>query len=222
VFAACDSRSLDLYGPGLRFWERLRLPLPAEELTAALLLPSGATPEPPDGPVLTASASFPGATPPEYAMLLFSGDSVWGRTWLWSDFHRTSLGWSPSAAGEEIVAPLSWRMRDVNHVEITGLQPDGAACWSLLAFTSEGLRNQATHVSSETGYRAATLVRSGLVAAVGPARIDWLRVGGRSFTLWTCTWLAAPQCIACFASHPTNELLVVCADGQLVRVPVPG
>jgi hypothetical protein len=71
------------------------------------------------------------------------------------------------------------------------------------------------------GYLAATVVRPGLVAAVGPARIDWLGVGGAGFKLLGTTRAELGSALACFASQPTRELVVVCLDGGVVVVPVP-
>jgi hypothetical protein len=84
----------------------------------------------------------------------------------------------------------------------------------------DGLRASAPGVSQEHGYRAAAIVRPGLVAAVGPSRVDWLRAGGRSFS-WSRTQLSLPRPVACFPCRPTGELLVVCASGVVVRVTVP-
>jgi hypothetical protein len=227
VFAAWDGRSLDLYGEMLHFWERSTLPFPPEDLTAALLLPSAsALPEADRTPVVTSSASLPEPVeaPPAFATLLIAGPTVWAQAPAWNGRHRANLGWAPAlwAGVGPTPAPLSWWLRDPQHGELVGMHEDGAVCWSLLLFYDGVLHNLATHISREVGYRAVTLVRSGLLAAVSPSRIDWLRVGPRGFSLWTSTWLASPQPVACFASLVTNEVLVVCTDGEIVRVPVPG
>jgi hypothetical protein len=39
--------------------------------------------------------------------------------------------------------------------------------------------------------------------------------------LASTTPIALPRTVACFPSPVTNELIVVCADGFVVRVPVP-
>ena len=73
----------------------------------------------------------------------------------------------------------------------------------------------------QTGYLAATVIRPGVIAGMKSGRIDWLRAVGSQFSLTSTTPLSLPQAVACFASAPTNELLVVSSDGVLERVPVP-
>ena len=71
-------------------------------------------------------------------------------------------------------------------------------------------------------YLAAALIRPGFVAAVTPSRIYWMRAAASGFT-WTHTTRAdLPAAVACFASPQTQELLVVCGDGTLGRVAIPG
>src|SRR5262249_61860092 len=115
-------RSLDLYGPGLRFWERLRLPMEPEELNTALLLPAALPTATDGGPVLAASKSFPEVDPPPHALLMFARNTVWAQAPAWSGRHRASLGWTPGAWGGdgETPAPLSWRMPDTHPRDLAG------------------------------------------------------------------------------------------------------
>lgn len=158
-----------------------------------------------------------------------------------------SLGWRPEIPeGSSLLAPpFSWLARDDLGVEIAGLKVNGALNWSLVrlpgvssqAHRSEGNLN---HLSAwmpgqhemmecmasctaapEDGYLAAAIVRSGLVAGVRKTSIHWLRAGPKSFAPWALTRVAIPSAIACFPCHPTNELVVVCRDGGVVRVDIP-
>jgi hypothetical protein len=133
-----------------------------------------------------------------------------------------ALGWTPDLppGSTLLVPPLAWRPRSRTELELAGLGTDGTAYWSLVQFTREEVRVSATSASSGGGYRAVAIVRPGLVAAVGPSRVDWLRAGGRSFA-WSTTQLTLPGPVACFPCRPTGELIVVCGNGSAVRVTVP-
>lgn len=223
LFAVCDGQILDLYGSDLRFWERLRLPVEPTEVIAALLLPVNLSPEPIASPVLTMSASPLSSEPPLFLMLLFADDTLWLQKTARYRWRRVALQWSPAARQDGVSRSisLSWQMRDVDHLELLGLNAQGALCWSLLLFGSGTLQNLSTRISWEAGYRAAVLVRTGLVAAVAVGRVDWMLTTDRGFSRWISTELPASEAIACYANHETRELLIVCADGRLFRVPLP-
>jgi hypothetical protein len=125
-------------------------------------------------------------------------------------FFETHLGWTPQS-------PVSWLRGD--DLELAALGAEGAVHWSRLKFGDVGLKATAT-LSAADGYKAATLVRPGLVAAVGGGCIDWLRAG-RNFQQTNRTVLDLGRVVACHASLPTSELLMVTADGRLHRVPLP-
>ncbi len=133
------------------------------------------------------------------------------------------LGWTPEIPeGSSLrVPPLAWHARSAYEVELAGLSAEGTVYWSLVRLTHEEVRLVALSVSSENGYRAAAIVRPGLVAAVGPSRVAWLRAGSRSFA-WSTTQLALPRPVACFPCRPTGELIVVCGNGTVARMMVPG
>jgi hypothetical protein len=96
------------------------------------------------------------------------------------------------------------------------------ARWSSLTITDTELIRTSNNLSTgEVAYAAATLVRAGLVAAVGGAGVDWLRCGPQCFTQLGSTGPVAHSPMACFPSYLTGELVVVCVDGTLVCVPIP-
>src|SRR5262249_30853038 len=98
----------------------------------------------------------------------------------------------------------------------------GSVYWSLIHLGERGKpRTLATAVSSGEVYVATALVRPRLVAAVGRSRVDWLRAGPNGFTVVGRTAASIFRVMTCFPSFLTGEVIVVCADGFVVRVPVP-
>jgi hypothetical protein len=151
-------------------------------------------------------------------LFLLDPDSVW----CYRDWHslpgQVFLGWAPDALRR---ATVSWLQRDDYHIEVVGLRPNGVVRWSLVRQEDEGFQRSASCVSAAAGYRAATLVRAGVVAAVREAGIDWLRCPSKGFAVTGTTETSLPTALACFPSHPTKELIIVCADGAIARVSVP-
>jgi tetratricopeptide (TPR) repeat protein len=132
--------------------------------------------------------------------------------------------WKPSRPeGTSLLCPpLAWLEREPEYIELTGLSENGSVCWSALRFGGDERGVRATNVQPRAeGYLAATLLRPGFVAGVARGSIDWLRCGPKQFTRHSATKVVLPSAVACFPSHPTHELLVVCRDGVVVRVPAP-
>jgi len=65
--------------------------------------------------------------------------------------------------------------------------------------------------------RAVALVQAGLLAAVTPTAVHWLRRGPEGFRLTTVTKAALPAALACFPHYRGHELIVVCAEGTVAR-----
>ena len=96
--------------------------------------------------------------------------------------------------------------------------------WLILNFRDDASMSfYQTKLSTHDGYLATTLLRSNFLAGVRKSQIEWLRCSDTSsvLTLVSTTPISLPKAVACFPSHPTNELIVVCAEGFVVRVPVP-
>lgn len=135
---------------------------------------------------------------------------------------ETVLDWEPECLRADTISwssTVSWLRSD--DLELAGLDAHDVLHWTKLRFTNAGMvvsghRSAAT----EHGYRAATLIRPGLVAGVRADGIDWL-FAGRGLQRTTETPGDLSGAVACFASLPTGELLVVCGTGDLVRVPLP-
>ena len=134
-----------------------------------------------------------------------------------------SLGWMPCCppGSSLVVPPLAWYPRSPTELELAGLDPEGKLFFSLVQIGSEELQ-VATNSSADSGYRALTILRPGVLAAVASGHVDWLRLGGctRPF-LCSRTPFAMTQPVACFHYRGAEELMVIGADGAVIRLAVP-
>jgi hypothetical protein len=153
-----------------------------------------------------------------------------GREWTLFDsegdvIQRTRLNWRPSLPESNPLrsVPVCWMYDVPGHLEVAGLGGFGTLHWAAFHRGDGRLDLLATGVATEDegGYLAATLVRPRLVAGVTRSRIDWLRAGPNRFMLRASTRVALPTAIACVASLQAGELIVICADGLIARVPIP-
>lgn len=164
------------------------------------------------------------------------GVNVWlvqGQSLAW--FHneqRTAqirLGWTPAVPTDSSIRlpSLSVCLIDRFHLELAGLSMAGVFNWRRLFVPPggpvqiEGSGYRQGYPSGTRGYLAAALVRSQFAAAVSACGVDWLRSDGKQVKVVATTRVDLPGAVACFYSPPTNELLVVCQNGHLARVPVP-
>ena len=161
-----------------------------------------------------------------FLVLLLGQDLLWWTPPQSDRLETLGLGWTPARPPGPLFErpPVAWLRPDPEHLELAGRRADGSACWSRLHFGADGRPVVRTAgVSRKEAYQAVTLVRPGLVAAVGPDRVDWLRGGSGGFATYrrTPAVVGHSVAVACFPSAETRELLVVRRDGILVRVPVP-
>jgi tetratricopeptide (TPR) repeat protein len=200
---------------------RLTLPRPDAAPTAALLVPR------PVDPVSTSvRVVHRGRTPAlseDFAALMHDGRewSLLGQEGQASQ--PTGLLWRPCLPESSPLrsVPLSWAW-DAEHLEFAGLGGYGLLHAARLRCSGGVLELGATHVSVETGgYLAAAIVRPGLIAGVTRSRIEWLRGGSETSARTTTTEVALPSAVACVPSRRTDELIVICADGFIARVPIP-
>jgi hypothetical protein len=183
----------------------LPLPHPDEPPSAALLIPS------------------PWARGVRFAALVHDGREWWVLDPDGASSLPTGLYWRPALPEASTLrsVPVSWAWHGPEHLELAGLGAGGALHWS--ALVGEGrLDLVARNVSAPGGgYLAAAVVRPGLVAGVTRSHVAWLRGGADAFTAMRPTEVAIPSAVACFASPRTRELIVVCSDGFIARVPIP-
>ena len=161
---------------------------------------------------------------PQSALIMHDGES-WSLFHAWtSSRQRTGLTWRPWLPDDSPLqsVPLSWLTIPPDYLELAGLGPSGTAHWASLNLSDGHLDLIAANVQvRDGGYLAAALVRPGLLAAVGPTRIDWLRGGVDRFSLVAITEVAFPSAVACAGSRRTDELIVICGDGFIARVACP-
>ena len=154
-------------------------------------------------------------------LFFFDPDSVW----CYSDWltRMTFLGWAPETLdGTNLCVPtVAWLQRDDRHIEMAGLRRPGVVRWSLVQYAENRFCRSLSCVSGADVYRAATIVRAGVVAAVRDAGVDWLRCRPKGFVRMHTTNTSLSSVEACFPSHPTRELIVISTDGAITRVSIP-
>lgn len=136
---------------------------------------------------------------------------------------NVTIGWNLGKLRESPAQsiPLAW-LQAGNTLELAGINDDGALHWSRLTQAADKLEETARCTATpDEGYRAAAIVRPGLVAGVTRTGVNWLRGGQRFLQVAQNPVETGSRVIAAFASLPTQELLLVCADGLIERLAVP-
>jgi len=135
------------------------------------------------------------------------------------------FGWRPGSQLRGLCSapPLSRLWRDREHLEIAGVDEDDSIHWTELDYGhEEGVVLGGGASNAEWKYVAAALIRPGLVAGVTREGIVWLRRNGhRLQSNGTMTMASLENAVACAVSLPARELLVICREGAVVRVPLP-
>jgi tetratricopeptide (TPR) repeat protein len=178
-------------------------------------------PSPPTAVVLR-PAPDPAACGP--ALFWLHGRSLSFFAGLGEEPSPDTLGWHGgplSELGLRSIAPLAWQQTGPDYLELAGVD-EGALYWSRHRYGRDGCRRVAVSVSKPAErYLACALVHRGVMAGVTRATVTWLRAGKSPLTAWAVTRVPLPNPVICFPSPVTGELLVVCRDGTLVRLPVP-
>jgi tetratricopeptide (TPR) repeat protein len=203
-----DGRLTQMYADDLLPTGEVTAPESADAIGAALLLPDAAAGQP-------------------AVWLLFAGN----RLWL-SAVNGTpkevpgTLGWRPGWLHRVLLSapPLAWRVWGPDELEFAGLDQEGVH-WAHVNFNTPwappSWSPMMAAVAGQTGYLAVAFIGPGRLAAVRRMGVDWLRREGKRLVLTSSTGLGLEAAVACFHSPLTGELLVVCRDGWLVRLPVP-
>jgi len=204
-------------------------------LRAARLIHSGRLSPPEDEASWCSALILPpleNSSPLSMTILLFGQNFVWycdqpqhgGRHWTAPAWHRAALGWTPSVPpGSLFPYPLvSWLQQDCERLELAAVDNNGTIHWSHVYLKPGGFKIVSTQAAVRAeGYQATAIVRPGLVAGVSRSHIDWLRAGRNTLTPESTLMASLPHAVACFPCALTNELVVVCQDGFVARVPVP-
>jgi hypothetical protein len=133
------------------------------------------------------------------------------------------LGWNlgrlRDAPGQPV--PISW-LHAGDSLELAGIDEDGALHWCRLHCGDDRVEERGRSTAApDEGYRAVAVVRPGLVAGVTARGVHWLRGGQRFLQVAQHPAPSAGRAIAAFASRPTQELILLCADGTVERLNVP-
>jgi hypothetical protein len=134
------------------------------------------------------------------------------------------VGWRPGSQLRGLcTAPaLSRVWNGWHHLEIAGIDEDDSIHWTELDY-----RNLEQPIlgggasSDQEKYLATCLLRPGALAGVTGHGVVWLRRDGHRLRYEGMTPAALENAVACAISLPTRELLVICRDGVVVRVPLP-
>jgi tetratricopeptide (TPR) repeat protein len=158
-----------------------------------------------------------------WGALLFSAGAV-----AWCPFRGTarapaSLGWMAAPQQQALCSELVRTLETSNgcEVELLRLGEPGNLFWSRLSLHGHECERIGDAVSVGARYLAATMLLPRQFAGVHKDGVDWLRLDGRQLVVWTRTTVHLGNAVACFFSPLTMEMLVLCGDGTLVRVPVP-
>jgi tetratricopeptide (TPR) repeat protein len=167
-----------------------------------------------------------GMAVPRTSGCLFCGDVAWhfesvGR----NEGKLLHFGWRPGSQLRGLCSapPLSRLWRDREHLELAGVDEDDSIHWTELDYSHpEGVVLGGGASNAEWKYIAAALIRPGLLAGVTREGIVWLRRDGhRLQSGGMMTLVPLENAVACAVSLPARELLVICREGVVVRVPLP-
>jgi hypothetical protein len=135
------------------------------------------------------------------------------------------LGWCPATPNSSTLrqATVSWLRKGSQELELAGLDQDGNVCWSDLELPAQPWPMVTTlALANPEGYLAAAVVRPGLVAAITPRRVHWLRRRQAALVPAAYSEVRLPAAVACFPHYQSNELIVVSGDGTVARLPMRG
>ncbi|MDR3636277.1 MAG: tetratricopeptide repeat protein [Isosphaeraceae bacterium] len=162
----------------------------------------------------------------------------------WAIFCRTDEGWREDdpLAGRHAGANADWEpcvidestlrtpplsllvlSENADRFHVVGLGKLRSLYWSEVV-RSPGVAPSFQTISPPTptgGFQAATLLPTGHLAGLSRTSVTWFRRGAGKAEIIDTHQVALPSAIACFASHPTRELIVVCRDGFIARVSYP-
>jgi tetratricopeptide (TPR) repeat protein len=183
------------------------------------------------GPMLLPAAGWqPAPAPlgvPDVLLLPLLGRGGHGPTVILSDEDgglivraRSAGPWHAAPLG---FRPAAWLQPHADAVEMLGVS-ESFLNWASLEFRNDRLSavtRAVRHRIGSAGYAAAAFLGPGRVAAVAAREVEWLSVERERFGITGRTTIPDVSPVAAFRSAPTDELIIVGADGALLRVPLP-
>jgi tetratricopeptide (TPR) repeat protein len=117
--------------------------------------------------------------------------------------------------------PVRCLLRGTKAVELAWLSKEGALVWASFEFADGTPIDRITPPPDGTARYVATAVPSpGLVIGVTENEVRYLRAGRAGLTLQIARTIDLRNVVACFAHAPSREILLVCADGKIGRLPL--
>lgn len=163
-----------------------------------------------------AHGSILGAT-----LLLFDGREMWhvsSTLGAKNRTHRTLCGFPGRQSDSSLeITPVSWLVTGPLRIEVAGIGPGGVLRWFDIEFLADRIVNTVSRFSPGP-FRAATLVRNGVIAAITEDAIVWLRVSENGIQEHLRQRLALSDVIACYPSRETQELVLVTGNGTVARL----
>jgi tetratricopeptide (TPR) repeat protein len=131
-----------------------------------------------------------------------------------------SIGWWPGSSLEDsLPIPQINIYAPGNILVVAGIGAGGTA--NLTKLRVENGRPVDSLTRSLPGpYRAVALVRDSFLVCVSASAIEYYHAVGTSLELKTVQVMELPGPVAAIPSYASDELVIVCADGTLVRVPM--
>jgi hypothetical protein len=131
------------------------------------------------------------------------------------------LPWSWTEPGEVSCQPLAWLPLRGRYLEIAGVTKGGGLGWAhLRLFGSDAAVLASQQKGGEPPFLAVALVRPGVVMGVQAGGVFPFFADEGRLQPRPAVRADLGDAVACAYSHATGELLVVTADGDVVRVPV--
>lgn len=156
--------------------------------------------------------------------LNFGDDSVRYYPSITHEEHDSAvLGWHPALPFAAPIrgAPISHLRTRHDELELCGTNARGYVFWSRLTLSESRIESVETKLCGSKGeYRCAALTRSGHVAAVAESRVDLFARQGNEMALKQSIKADLRGALSAHYAKITEELLIVCEDGRLMRVPL--
>jgi hypothetical protein len=175
------------------------------ELTAALALPPAES-----------TAADPALMAFEAGELVHHAELPQRRRSTWT------VNWAPTLPADSSLQwpTLSWLCKGPEAIELAGIGPEGSVYWSDVEFQNGLMARVATRAATgPEPFRAVTIVRAGLLAAVTGSTVQWLRRSAEQFQVAAVSKHSLPPPVACYPHYRGKELIVICNEGTVARVP---
>ncbi len=133
----------------------------------------------------------------------------------------TRMPWIEAAPNSPGLPWLAWRHVEWTLLEVVAVSAERELCWASVRLFADSRVEASCRSKEPTPFLAGTILASGMIAGVHRGGVSWYRPGRDRLRPVAQTQGDVADAVACFGCPPTSELLVVCRQGDVVRVPVP-